>query len=26
MAKSVRSKVRRRLRNCRAEHYYQTVG
>lgn len=22
MAKSVRSKVRRRLRNCRAEHYY----
>lgn len=26
MAKSIRSKVRRRLRNCRAEHLYNTVG
>ena len=26
MAKSLRSKVKRRLRNCRAQHYYQTVG
>jgi hypothetical protein len=26
MAKSVRSKVRRRIRNCRAEHLYNTVG
>ena len=26
MAKSARSKVKRRLRNCRAEHLYQTVG
>ena len=26
MAKSIRSKVKRRMRNCRAEHLYQTVG
>lgn len=26
MAKSIRSKAKRRMRNCRAEHYYNTVG
>ena len=26
MAKSIRSKAKRRMRNCRAEHLYQTVG
>ena len=26
MAKSQRSKVKKRLRQCRGEHYYQTVG
>ena len=26
MAKSLRSKVKRRIRNCRAQHLYNTVG